>query len=168
MILFEANAFETFICTVSASFWGYGWLLLKRGFLVRRWSQSPSVCSWYLSVIPRTVLVVICKIWSTWWRHQNKKISALLVICAGNSPVTGQWRGALMFSLICAWINGWVKHWWDWWIETPSRPLWRHCNVWSSIHARLWHHKCRGHIFHSFVFTMVAFWYAAHKTATSA
>ena len=26
--------------------------------------------------------------------------------CVGNSPVTGgQWRGALMFSLICAWIN---------------------------------------------------------------
>ena len=27
----------------------------------------------------------------------------------GNSPVPGQWRGALMFSLICAWINAWVK-----------------------------------------------------------
>ena len=26
-----------------------------------------------------------------------------------NSPYKGQWRGALMFSLICAWINGWVK-----------------------------------------------------------
>ena len=26
-----------------------------------------------------------------------------------NSPHKGQWRGALMFSLICAWINGWVK-----------------------------------------------------------
>ena len=25
-----------------------------------------------------------------------------------NSPHKGQWRGALMFSLICAWINGWV------------------------------------------------------------
>ena len=25
-----------------------------------------------------------------------------------NSPDKGQWRGALMFSLICAWINGWV------------------------------------------------------------
>ena len=24
--------------------------------------------------------------------------------------VTGQWRGALMFSLICAWINGWVNN----------------------------------------------------------
>ena len=35
---------------------------------------------------------------------------ALLAICAGNSPVTGQWRGALMFSLICAWINGWVNN----------------------------------------------------------
>ena len=41
--------------------------------------------------------------------------SALLAICVGNSPVAvnsphkGQWRGALMFSLICAWINGWVN-----------------------------------------------------------
>ena len=41
--------------------------------------------------------------------------SALLAICAenspvpGNSPHKGQWRGALMFSLICVWINGWVN-----------------------------------------------------------
>ena len=42
--------------------------------------------------------------------------SALLALCAGNSPVTpvnspykGQWRGVLIFSLICAWINGWVN-----------------------------------------------------------
>ena len=25
-----------------------------------------------------------------------------------NSPHKGQWRGALLFSLICVWINGWV------------------------------------------------------------
>ena len=42
--------------------------------------------------------------------------SALLAICAGSSLVTGkfppkdQWRGALMFSLICAWLNGWVNY----------------------------------------------------------
>ena len=42
--------------------------------------------------------------------------SALLAICAGNSPVPvnsphkGQWRGALMFSLISAWINDWVNN----------------------------------------------------------
>ena len=27
-----------------------------------------------------------------------------------NSPHKGQWRGALMFSLICAWINSWVNN----------------------------------------------------------
>ena len=42
--------------------------------------------------------------------------SALLAIRAGNSPVTGefpaqrQWRKALMFSLICAWLNGLVNN----------------------------------------------------------
>ena len=39
-----------------------------------------------------------------------EKIFVLLAICAGNSPITGEfpaqrWHGALMFSLICAWIN---------------------------------------------------------------
>ena len=27
-----------------------------------------------------------------------------------NSPHKGQWRGDLMFSLICGWINGWVNN----------------------------------------------------------
>ena len=27
-----------------------------------------------------------------------------------NSPHKGQWRGALVFSLICAWINAWVNN----------------------------------------------------------
>ena len=27
-----------------------------------------------------------------------------------NSPHSGQWRGALMFSLICVWINDWVNN----------------------------------------------------------
>ena len=28
-----------------------------------------------------------------------------------NSPHKGQWRGALMFSLIFTWTNGWVNNW---------------------------------------------------------
>ena len=37
--------------------------------------------------------------------------SALLAISAGNSPVRkGQWRGALVFSFIYVWINGWVNN----------------------------------------------------------
>ena len=45
--------------------------------------------------------------------HQIETFSALLALCAGNSPVKtphkGQWRGALMFSLICIWTSGWVN-----------------------------------------------------------
>ena len=52
----------------------------------------------------------------SWWRHQMETFSALLVFCAGNSPITvnsphkGQWRGALMLSLICAWTNSWANN----------------------------------------------------------
>ena len=53
----------------------------------------------------------------SWWRHQMETFSALLAICAGNSPVTGkflahtgQWHGPLMFSLIWAWMDGWVNN----------------------------------------------------------
>ena len=46
-----------------------------------------------------------------------------------NSPHKGQWRGALMFSLICVSINGWVNNGEAQWFETLSCPLWRHCDV---------------------------------------
>ena len=46
-----------------------------------------------------------------------------------NSPHKGQWRGALMFSLICALNERLSKQSWGWWFETPSRSLWRHCNA---------------------------------------
>ena len=48
--------------------------------------------------------------------HQMETFSALLAICAGNSPVPvnsthkGQWRGALVFSWICTRIDGWVNN----------------------------------------------------------
>ena len=51
-----------------------------------------------------------------WWRHQMETFSVLLTICAGNSPVTSAFpahrpvTGNLMFSLVCARINGWVNN----------------------------------------------------------
>ena len=45
-----------------------------------------------------------------------------------NSPYKGQWRGGLMFSLICALNKRLNKQWWGWWFQMPSRPLWCHCN----------------------------------------
>ena len=44
----------------------------------------------------------------SWRRHQIGTFSVLLVLCAENSPHKGQWCGALIFSLIYAWTNGWV------------------------------------------------------------
>ena len=56
-----------------------------------------------------------CPSAATWWRHQMETLSALLApFVRGihrspvNSPHKVQWRGALMFSLICAWTNDWV------------------------------------------------------------
>ena len=52
----------------------------------------------------------------TWWRHQMETFSTLLAFVRAihrspvNSPHKGQWRVALVFSLICAWINGWVNN----------------------------------------------------------
>ena len=78
--------------------------------------------SYDVTVIPRFALPPVYEfilhihvLRVSWWRHQMETFSALLAICAENSPVPvnsphkGQWRGALMFSLICVWINSWVN-----------------------------------------------------------
>ena len=51
----------------------------------------------------------------SWWRHQMETFSAFPFVrrihrSPVNSPHKGQWRGALMFTLICARINGWVNN----------------------------------------------------------
>ena len=54
--------------------------------------------------------------WCSWWRHQMEKKSRYWPFVRGirrlpmNSPHKGQWRGALMFSLICVWTNGWANN----------------------------------------------------------
>ena len=68
-----------------------------------------------------------------WWRHQMVTLSALLALCDGNSPVTGEFPSQrpvtqnfdvlfdlclnkqLSKQLICPWF------------ETPSCSLWHHC-----------------------------------------
>ena len=65
------------------------------------------------------VSTVKCNKWyteGTWWRHQWKHFPRYWPFVRGihrspvNSPHKGQWRGALMFSLICARINDWVNN----------------------------------------------------------
>ena len=75
----------------------------------------------------------------SWWRHQMETFSALLALCAGNSPVTGEfpsqrsvtWSFDIFFDLH---LNKRLsKQLWGWWFEMTSCPLWRHCNVESYI-----------------------------------
>ena len=73
---------------------------------------------------------------STWWRHQMETFSALLALCAGNSPVTGEFPTQrpvprsfdVSFDLLPNINIRLSKKSWGWWFATPSRPLWRHCN----------------------------------------
>ena len=78
---------------------------------------------------------VLREVWSlTWWRHQIETISALLAICAGNSPGTGDFPAQrpvtrsfdVVFDLRPN--KQLSKQPWGWWFETPSHPLWRHAN----------------------------------------
>ena len=70
----------------------------------------------------------------TWWRHPVETFSALLALCAGNSPVTGEFTAQrpvtrsfdVFFDLF---LNKRLsKQSWGWWFEMPSHPLWRHFN----------------------------------------
>ena len=72
---------------------------------------------------------------SSWWRHQMETFSALLVICAGNSSVTGEFpaqrpvtRSLNVFFDLCLTKRS-SKQCWGWWFETPPGPLWCCCNV---------------------------------------
>ena len=69
-----------------------------------------------------------------WWRHQMETFSALLTICAGNSPVPGEFptQRPLPRSFDVFFDQHpnkrLSKQWWGWWFEMPSCPLWRHRN----------------------------------------
>ena len=76
-----------------------------------------------------------------WWRHQIETPSALLAICAGNSTVPGEFptqrpvtRGSDVFFDLHP-NKRLSKQSWGRWFETPSGPLWRHCNGLYLLHG---------------------------------
>ena len=112
-------------CT-NPSIWGFLWRKCPRGHPftgfdlwcaqeARRIGTVPSrhntdilsrILTQDIPQLARTILMfhfwsccaVVHDISHTWWRHQMETLSALLAICAGNSPHKGQRRGALMLS----------------------------------------------------------------------
>ena len=80
-------------------------------------------------------MLIIRSIVDTWWRHQMETFSALLAICAGNSPVIGEFTAQRPVTqnfdvFFDPWLNKRLsKQLRGWWFETPSRSLWRHSKM---------------------------------------
>ena len=80
-----------------------------------------------------------------WWRHQMETFSALLAICAGNSPVSGEFPAQRPVTrsfdvfFVPRLNKPLSKQWWGWWFETLSCPLWRHCNVKYPFYGEMLH-----------------------------
>ena len=95
-------------------------------WLSRQWCETPWRSCNVTIMNPRFMHDDVIK-WKTF--------SALLALCAVNSPVTGEFssqrpetRSFDVFFDLC--LNKRLsKQSWGWWFETPSCPLWRHCNV---------------------------------------
>ena len=115
--IYALSGFSEMI-SVSPNQYGEGWLL------------------WYTLMILVMIIVLICP-WSvghhcahiSWWRHQMETFSALLIRCAGNSPLTGEFPSqrpmprsfGVFFDLR---LNKQVsKQSIGWWFEMPSSSL---------------------------------------------
>ena len=127
----------------------YYWMLYKSGrwkFFCGKWSRRSNH-----KRTPHLALRSICceRRLCSWWRHQMETFSALLAICAGNSPVPGEFSAQrpvtrsfdVFFDLR---LNKRLsKQPMGWWFGTPSYSLWRHCYgkefrvypVWYSTHS---------------------------------
>ena len=69
-----------------------------------------------------------------WWRHQMETFFALVALCEGSSPISGEFPSQkpvtrsfhVFFDLH---LNKRLsKQSRRWWFEMPLRSLWRHCN----------------------------------------
>ena len=106
-----------------------GWFTLKphwlRQYLGSKQTTSRHSNRWWPSIPTHY----------SWWRHQMETFSALLAICAGNSPVHGEFPAQRPVTrsfdvfLDLRLNKRFSKQSWSWWFETLSCPLWRHCNV---------------------------------------
>ena len=104
---------------------------------------------WFTKYILVTPMHYVTHWLTTWWRHQMETFSALLAICAGNSPVSGEFPAQrpvtrsfdVFFDLR---LNKRLsKQPRCWWFETLSWSLWRHRNETIPLKS-----SCRGIVFH--------------------
>ena len=117
-----------------ANLWHRTLSLLQQPVSPLRWQTEYCRNNVLVCVSANQCEVNIGHISKSWWRHQMGTFSALLAICAGNSPAPGEFPTQrpvtrsfdVFFDLR---LNKRLsKQSWGWWFETPSRTLWRQCN----------------------------------------
>ena len=115
------NMHGWFLCWYHAT----GWVWWKSGLrAVAMWSSSSFTKSqWEIHDD-----VIEWKHFPRYW-HCVREIQRSPV----NFPHKGQWQGALVFSLFCAWKKRFSKRSRRRGFKMQSRPLWRHCNVSTNV-----------------------------------
>ena len=129
-----------YICFLNCFLFIYGILVVYHAVLVTWKIAIKSIIYYIKKAMSVTLLNYI--VWElkennaySWWRHQMEIFSASLALCAGNSPVPGEFPAQrpvtrsfdIFFHLR---LNKPLsKQSWSWWFETPSRPLWRQWDV---------------------------------------
>ena len=89
-----------------------------------------------------------------WWRHQMETFSALLALCVGNSPVTGEFSAqrsvtrsfdVFVYLRLNKRLSNQPR---SRWFQTPLGSLWRHCDAGLALGPIL--QKVSGLIIHIF------------------
>ena len=125
------------VAFVTSSYHTISFNTLKRCFTIPNELSKRTL----LEVINSVLLLLWRRICTAWWRHQMETFSALLALCAGNSPASGEFPAQrpvtrsfdVFFDLR---LNKRLsKQSWGWWFETPSCLLWRHGNdnLWQNL-----------------------------------
>ena len=108
-------------------------------FVTSKWCSRKSFMGIFMTFEEKYTNETNCSCPPSWWRHQIKNFYALLALCAGNSPVTGEFPTQrpvtrsfdVFFDLR---LNKRLsKQSWGWWFETPSCSLWCYCNDWPLL-----------------------------------
>ena len=113
------------------------------GLTVNEYMNWNSYTQNIVNKISRT-LGVMNRLKRSWWRHQMETYSALLAICVGHAPVSGEFPTQrpvtrsfdVFFDLR---LNKRLsKQSCGWSFETLSCPLWRQCNDTCPFQQRNW------------------------------
>ena len=102
---------------------------------VRQWVAACMLVSHYLKLVDWPLGAKFNEIWMkiTWWCHQIETFLRNWP-CAGNSTVTSEFptqrtvTGSFYVFFDLHLNKRLSKQSWGWWFESPSHPLWRHCN----------------------------------------